>query len=121
MRIPRKQHMKGRAEFARVRQQGRAAVGRFVIVSTLEDPSLASLHPGYITTRRIGKAHERNLLRRRFRAIVSAHAAGIEPLARYLVTIARPGSARADYAQLEADWLKQAARLRLFPKEGGAA
>jgi len=114
MRLPRKSSITRRAEFQRVKSTGRSKAGRFVIVSTLHDPSLDSLRTGFITTRRCGKAHQRNLLRRRFRALVQAHAPGFGDLRRYLVTIARPGAADAGFAELEADWLRQARRLGLF-------
>ena len=107
--------MNQRADFARVKKTGQAKAGRFVILSTLADPSLVSLRTGFITTRRSGKAHDRNLLRRRFRALVQAHAPDFPDLRRYLVTIARPGAAQATFAELEADWLRQARRLRLLP------
>jgi hypothetical protein len=38
-----------------------------------------------------------------------------DPL-RFLVTIPRPGSATASFAELEADWLKQASRLGLLKR-----
>ncbi len=110
--------MNTRAEFARVKSTGRAKAGRFVVLSTLEDDSLARLRTGFITTRRSGKAHDRNLLRRRFRALVQAHAPAFPRLQRYLVTIARPGAAQATFAELEADWLRQARRLGLLPRSG---
>jgi ribonuclease P protein component len=106
--------MTRRDEFARVRTTGRAKAGRFVILSTLQDPSLDGLRTGFITTRKTGKAHDRNLLRRRFRAMVRTHAPRFADLKRYLVTIARPGAATATFAELEADWLRQAGRLGLF-------
>ena len=62
------------------------------------------------------KAHDRNLLRRRFRALVQAHAPDFPEIRRFLVTIARPGAAQATFAELEADWLRQARRLGLFPR-----
>ena len=108
--------MKTRAEFARVKKTGQAKAGRFVILSTLADPGLPFLMTGFITTRRCGKAHDRNLLRRRFRALVQAHAAGFSEKKRFLVTIARPGAAAATFADLEADWLRQARRLGLLPR-----
>ncbi len=116
MRLPRKCSMTQRADFARVKTTGQAKVGRWVILSTLADPSLDALRTGFITTKRSGKAHERNLLRRRFRALVQAHAPTFLEIHRFLVTIARPGASRATFAELEADWLKQARRLRLFPR-----
>jgi ribonuclease P protein component len=116
MRLPRKDSMKQRAEFARVKTTGQAKAGRFVILSTLEDPTLGSLHTGFITTKRSGKAHDRNLLRRRFRALVQAHAPAFPEKRRFLVTIARPGAASATFAELEADWLRQARRLGLLAR-----
>ena len=111
--------MSARADFARVKTTGQAKAGRFVVLSTLADPSLDSLRTGFITTKRCGKAHDRNLLRRRFRALVQAHAPEFSETHRFLVTIARPSAATASFAELEADWLRQARRLGLFPKPEG--
>jgi ribonuclease P protein component len=108
--------MKQRADFARVKNTGQAKAGRFVILSTLADSSLSSLSPGFITTKRSGMAHDRNLLRRRFRALVQNHAPEFAEIRRFLVTIARPGAAQATFAELEADWLRQARRLGLFAR-----
>lgn len=107
--------MKTRAEFLRVKNTGQAKAGRWVILSTLADPAIDSLHTGFITTKRCGKAHDRNLLRRRFRALVQSHAPRFLETRRFLVTIARPAAAQATFSELEADWLKQALRLALFP------
>lgn len=106
--------MTRREDFARVRTTGQAKAGRFVVLSTLADPALDGIRTGFITTRKSGKAHDRSLLRRRFRSMVRLHAPLFEDIKRYLVTIARPGAAKATYAELEADWLRQARRLGLF-------
>ena len=111
--------MNARADFARVKTTGHAKAGRFVILSTLADPQLDSLRTGFITTKRCGKATDRNLLRRRFRALVQAHAPQFENQQRYLVTIARPSASKASFSELEADWLRQANRLGLFPRPPG--
>ena len=108
--------MTHRADFARVKNTGQAKAGRFVILSTLIDPSLTTIRTGFITTKRSGKAHDRSLLRRRFRSLVQAHAPAFVEIRRYLVTIARPGCSRATFAELEEDWLRQARRLSLFPR-----
>jgi ribonuclease P protein component len=108
--------MTRREDFARVKTTGHAKAGRFIILSTLPDPTLATIRTGFITTKRSGKAHDRSLLRRRFRSLVQAHAPEFSDLRRYLVTIARPGAAKATFAELEADWVKQARRLGLFPR-----
>jgi len=114
MRLPRKSSMRDRADFLRVKTTGQAKAGRFVVLSTLADPSLDGLRTGFITTKRCGKAHQRNLLRRRLRSLVRTHGENFTDLRRYLVTIARPGAAAADFAELEADWLRQASRLQLL-------
>jgi len=106
--------MNSRAEFARVKTTGHAKAGRFVILSTLEDPQLESIRTGFITTKRCGKATDRNLLRRRFRSFVQQHTPRFENSQRYLVTIARPSASKASFDELEADWLRQAKRLGLF-------
>ena len=116
MRLPRSCSITRRDDFARVKNTGQAKAGRFLILSTLADESLTSLRTGFITTKRSGKAHDRNLLRRRFRALVRSHAPGFAEIRRYLVTIARPGASQATFAELEADWVRQARRLGLFSR-----
>ena|SRR5690606_35820937 len=114
MRLPRKHSITKRADFSRIRQNGRAKAGRFVVLSTLEDPDLPHLMAAVITTRKVGKAHDRNLMRRRIRALLQVHGDRIIDPRRYLVTIPRPGSSSATFAELEADWLKQAKRLGIL-------
>jgi ribonuclease P protein component len=109
--------MTRREDFARVKNTGQAKAGRFVILSTLPDPDLTTIRTGFITTRRSGKAHDRSLLRRRFRSLVQTHAPSFVEIRRYLVTIARPGASQATFAELEADWTRQARRLGLFPRQ----
>ncbi len=119
MRLPRKHSITRRADFARVKSTGQAKAGRFVVLSTLADPTLDGIRTGFITTRRCGKAHDRVLLRRRFRALVQAHVPQFADPKRFLVTIARPGAAAATFAELQADWLRQARRLGLLSTAPG--
>ena len=106
--------MHRRADFARVRRDGRAKAGRHLLVSTLADPALDGLRVGIITTRRVGKAHDRNRLRRQVRAIIQRHGGRIGEPRRFVVTVLRAGAASADFAELERDWLAQAGRLGLI-------
>jgi ribonuclease P protein component len=105
--------MKKRADFQKVRETGRSKAGRFLVLSTLEDATLPHFMVAFITTKKVGKAHDRNLLRRRFRAIVQSHLDRIDPL-RYVVFIARYNTITATYAELEQDWLKLAAKLGML-------
>ncbi len=114
MRLPRKHSMTKRADFIRARKDGQAKAGRFVVVSTLPDPALSHLKVAFITTRKVGKAHDRNLLRRRLRDIIQRHGHRLSDPKRLLVTIPRPGSAAATFEELENDWLRQAKRLGLL-------
>lgn len=116
MRFPRKCSVNHHADFIRIRKTGQAKAGRFVIVSTLPDPGLPSLRAAFVTSKRAAKkAHDRNLIRRRLRSYLQAHAAVFSDPKRYIVTIARPGAADASNADLEADWLRQCRRLKLIP------
>jgi len=100
MRLPRKLSLTQRADFSRVKDHGDSRPGRYLVLSVLRSEALDHLRVGYITTKKVGKAHERNLIRRRLRAIVQ-----------HIVTIARWRAKEASYEELKKDWLKQAKRL----------
>ena len=106
--------MKKRADFQKVRETGRSKAGRFLVLSTLEDTTLPHFMVAFITTKKAGKAHDRVLLRRRFRSIIQAHWDRVTPSLRYLVVIARYNTITATYAELEKDWLKTASRLGML-------
>ncbi|MCL4169067.1 UNVERIFIED_CONTAM: hypothetical protein GTU68_020419, partial [Idotea baltica] len=54
-------------EFQTVRTKGQSAAGRYLVVGTLDDPSAAGQRFGLITSKKVGKAVHRNLIRRRLR------------------------------------------------------
>lgn len=68
---------------------------------------------GFVTSRRVGKAVVRNRIRRRLRDIVRRHQREIIN-AHWVVTIARPASARATYSALEHEWLRLAKRASIL-------
>ena len=105
--------MTGRGEFSRVRTEGVSKGGRYLVMATLPCPDLDGLKIGFITSRKVGKAVERNRVRRRLRAILSRHGDRITG-DRYLVMIARYTAARATFAELERDWLLLARKLDLL-------
>ncbi|MCQ2365019.1 MAG: ribonuclease P protein component [Akkermansia sp.] len=111
--------MKRASEFAMVRTQGTSRAGRFIVMGLLpmrpdEDGNAKASRFGIITTKKLGHAVTRNLLRRRVREILRAHG---DPLERghYVVLIPRVAAAQADYHQLEADFLKLLRRARFSP------
>ena len=116
MRLTRKFSMTRHAEFSRARQEGDAKGGAYLVLSSLVDPSLTKHKAGVIATRKIGNAVTSNLLRRRIQAILAKHIDRIDHKNgnRYIVTILRWRAPEASFDQLEKDWLKQAARLRIL-------
>jgi ribonuclease P protein component len=106
MQLKRSHTMKRASEFAMVRSKGQSEAGRFLILSTAPLPQ-AGEHSrfGIITTKRIGHAVVRNLLRRRVREILREHG---DPLqyGHYVVIIPRHTAATASYQELEKDFQK---------------
>lgn len=100
------------AEFDRVKQNGRAHRGHFLVLSVLRDDNSA-FQAGFVTSRAVGRAVARNRVRRRLREIVRQHqpeiVSGI-----WIVTIARASAASATYAQLEGEWLRLAGRASIL-------
>ena len=117
-RFPKAARLTRASEFRRVREQGRSSGGRFLVLGVFSDARSSPTGDtrariGFITSRRVGGAVERNRVRRRLREIVRAH----RPLLRvgvWLVVIARHTAAKASLAELTADWLKLARRAGIL-------
>ena len=110
MQLKRSHTMKRASEFAMVRSEGQSEAGRFLILSTAPLPK-AGEHSrfGIITTKRIGHAVVRNLLRRRVREVLRAHGDAVST-GLYVVIVVRNRATMTDYAGLEKDFLKLLAR-----------
>ncbi len=116
MRLPRKFSISHRSEFARVRELGNSRPGRYLVVSALHSDELEHFKYGLITTKKVGKAHQRNYFRRVFRSIMQNHGELIcEDY--YIVTIARWRASEASYEELEREWLKLARKLGVLKSE----
>ncbi len=116
MRLPRKFSISHRAEFARVREHGKSRPGRYLVVSVLRSDELEHFKYGLITTKKVGKAHQRNYFRRVFRSIMQNHGELIcEDY--YIVTIARWRASEASYEELEREWLNLARKLGVLKTE----
>ena len=100
-------------EFVLCREKGMSKPGKYIVLSTCPEESLDSLKLGYITTKKVGKAHQRNSIRRKLRAITQKHGDKIIGN-RYLVVIARWKAADATFQQLETDWLRLAKKLNII-------
>lgn len=113
MQLTRQRRMRQWGEFQTVRQKGRSAAGRFLVIGCHFDSEIPDCRFGLITSKKAGKAVTRNLLRRRFREIIRKHGDRLEPGHR-IVTIARWRAAEATFQQLERDWIKTATRLKIW-------
>jgi ribonuclease P protein component len=71
------------------------------------------LRAGFVTSRALGGAVARNLVRRRLREIVRKHQHEIRG-ENWIVTIARVPAASASFQQLEAEWLRLAQRASIL-------
>lgn len=102
------------SEFAAVREGGRSAGGAYLVLAVLARPDLQgdAFRAGFITPKRIGKAVDRNRVRRRLREIVRAAGGdGLVPPQQALVTIARRRAVGASFEKLRKEWYWLARRL----------
>ena len=117
LRFPRGARLTRAGEFRRVKERGRSWPGRFLVLGVLLDaaPPEVSSRIGFVTSRRVGGAVVRNLLRRRLREAVRASRPQLKPGC-WVVLVARHTAARASAAELAAEWLKLARRAAILPR-----
>ncbi len=91
------------AEYAAIKEQGRALRGRFCLVLLLERPGEPT-RVGFIASRRsVGNAVHRNLARRRLREIVRRRWPRVTMTGHWLAFIALRGVTEAPHLELVAD------------------
>ena len=107
--FPKSKRLTRAADFDRVKKEGRVQRGALVTLSVLKDvdPEEAGFRAGFITSRRVGGAVERNRVRRRLRDIVRRHQHNFRA-GFWIVIIARAAATRASYRELEDEWLRLA-------------
>ena len=113
MKVPRRYMMNQRVEFLRTKSKGTSKVGRYMVLSTLPVEELEHSKFAFITSKRVGKAYQRNFVRRRFRDLISRHGDSIQG-SRYLVMIGRYSTPNVDFAELEKEFLSLGAKLKIF-------
>lgn len=105
--------MNQHAEFKRVRSDGQSRVGKYLILSTLPCDQLAESKFAFVTSKKVGKAHDRNFVRRRFRDLIARHGDKFRT-PHYLVMIGRYSTPGVEFATLEAEFLKNAKKLGII-------
>ncbi len=109
--FPKSRRLTQPADFERVKKDGRAERGRFLVLNVLSNTE--QFRAGFVTSRAVGGAVARNRVRRRLREIVRKHQHEIRGQ-RWIVTIARAAAASATFDQLEAEWLRLARRASIL-------
>lgn len=115
MSLPSAQRLSRTADFASVRESGRSWTGRHVVLALRPRPDRPHAHFGFTTTKRIGNAVKRNLVRRRLRMIAREFSTQIS-LTHDIVTIARHSAVKAEYEAVRQDWIRLATRAGLFAR-----
>ena len=105
--FPKARRLTSPSEFLRVKNEGRAQRGALLILGVLDLQDDAPFRAGFVTSRRVGGAVVRNQVRRRLREIVRRNQHAVRPGC-WLVTIARPAAARANYDALSVEWMRLA-------------
>ena len=116
MRLRSRQRLSRQADFAAVRKEGRRQFGAaFVFSARIRPQSPGADLPRFavVASRRVGKAHVRNLLKRRLRAIFREHQQIFPPETDVIVTL-KARAADASFEELERSFLS-AARRSGFP------
>jgi len=103
MRLSRQKRLTRSSDFRRVREQGRSHIGRLLVLGVLPAENESSFRVGFITTKRLGPAVVRNLVRRRLRSVLTELGEDLVP-GHLIVTVARPAAATASRDALLKEW-----------------
>ena len=102
------------AEFQRVRSEGSSVRGETLTLGFLKNEwPFSGARAGFVTSKRVGNAVSRNLIRRRLREIFRKHQHELAP-GIWIVTVASPRAARAPFRALEDEWLRLAHRASIL-------
>ena len=95
--------LKTNNDFRRVYRKGTSAVRPCLVVYVRRNRTPEN-RLGFTVTAKVGKAHTRNLVRRRLREIYRLHESGLRP-GYDMVVVARSRAAQVGYRRLETEFL----------------
>jgi ribonuclease P protein component len=111
-RFPKAARLLKAGEFEKVKRAGRSWHGKLLVLGVLETGEPA-VRVGLITSKRVGRAVQRNKVRRRLREMFRLARPNIKP-GLWIVLIARQAAAAAEFRVLEQEWLRLASRAAIF-------
>lgn len=100
MKLPRKLTLTDHTDFQAVREQGKSASSKHLVLAVLPKPELDHFRYALITSKKAGKAHERVHIRRLIRATLVEIGDQIQP-GHHLVFIARWRAKEATFAEIK--------------------
>jgi ribonuclease P protein component len=113
LRFPKSARLRRACEFQRLRRDGTAFHGKFMLVNVLAQAGQGSARVGIVTSSRVGGAVVRNRVRRRLREIVRAERPGLA-LGAWMVIVARRRAVDATFEELRTEWLGLAQRAAIW-------
>ncbi|MDN5363576.1 MAG: ribonuclease protein component [Eubacteriales bacterium] len=109
--------LKKNREFLQVYQQGKSKADRYLVLYVLRRENEDGVRFGLTVGRKLGKAVRRNRVKRRLREICRHLRPSLLP-GYWLVIVARPAAAEADYHTLAASLRKLLQKNGLLAEEG---
>lgn len=109
LRFPKAARLAQSSEFHRVRTKGEAQHGKLMVLGVLKGVDDKPARVGFVTSKKVGGAVTRNLIRRRLREVVRLARPQIVKGV-WLVLVAKPRAAKATLAGLCAEWVALAKR-----------
>jgi ribonuclease P protein component len=111
--FPKTKRLTTPVEFGRVKSEGTAERGRFLVLGVFARADEPGFRAGFVTSKRLGGAVTRNRVRRRMRDMVRTEQARLRP-GFWFVVVARPAAVRASYGELKDEWLRLAERASIL-------
>ena len=102
-KLPKAARLSSRAEFSKVRRQGKAHHGKLMVMGGWTASNDQSARLGVITTRKVGRAVDRTRLRRRLREIFRLNRASL-PSGLWMVIVPRRTAAATNSQALAEEW-----------------
>lgn len=105
--------MRKSADFERVRNEGKSYSSREFVLGVLQVEDCFGIKVGFVSSRRVGGAVERNRARRRLRALVRSEASRLRQ-GTWIVLVARRACLTCSFKDLQKSWDRLAMRTEIL-------